>query len=66
MIKRQILAFVLIAPCALLASEDASTIILGALYALVVSTIIRSTIIGRRFLKNLMRDTEKLEKMLSE
>lgn len=66
MIKRQITAMILVAPCVLLSSDSASTIILAALYVLILGTVLRSTIVGRRFLRAMMRDAERLDSMLGK
>lgn len=58
-------AFIVFAPCILCVSEETSTIILGILYAFVLSTIIRSTRIGRKFLRCYWREILRLDNFLS-
>lgn len=58
-------AFIVFAPCILCVSEEISTIILGILYVCAVSTIIKSTRIGRKFLRCYWREILRLDNFLS-
>lgn len=49
-------------PCVLCVSEDISTIIIGVVYTAALSTIIRKTKQGRKFLVDLYRETLRLER----
>lgn len=49
-------------PCVLCVSEDISTIIIGVVYSAALSTIIKRTKTGRKFLVDLYHETLRMER----
>lgn len=65
MIKRQIVAAVIVLPCVLFTCDNILAILVGIFYVLALSTIITRTDVGRRFLRALYRDALRLENWLA-